>query len=51
MEDKNYLAQNHGKALGKASVTGYCMKFKTLKDVNMNVLRRAIQYGIEQTST
>ena len=34
IKDKKYLAQTYGKNLGKASVTGYCIKFKTLKDIN-----------------
>ena len=33
IKDKIYLAQTFGKDLGKASVTGYCIKFKTLADV------------------
>ena len=48
--DKKYLAQAFGRDLGKANVTGYCIKFKTLADVNINVLKAAIQYGIAQTS-
>ena len=50
IEDTKYLAQTYGKELGKASVTGYCIKFKTLKDVNIAVLKAAMQDGIEQTS-
>ena len=50
IEDKKYLALTYGKELGKASVSGYCIKFKTLKDVNMAVLKAAMRYGIEQTS-
>ena len=34
IKDKTYLAQTYGKKLGKASVSGYCIKFKTLKDIN-----------------
>jgi hypothetical protein len=49
--DKKYLVQTFGKELGKASVTGYCIKFKTLTDIKMDVLKAAIQYGIEQTSS
>ncbi len=45
IKDKTYLAQTYGKKLGKASVSGYCIKFKTLKDINMDVLEAAIQYG------
>jgi hypothetical protein len=31
IQDKTYLAQTFGKDLGKASVTGYCIKFKNSK--------------------
>ena len=47
IEDKKYLAQTYGKKLGKASVTGYCIKFKTLKDINADVLAAAVRYGFE----
>jgi hypothetical protein len=50
VNDKNYLTQTFGQELGKASVTGYCIKFKTLTDIKIDVLKAAIQYGIEQTS-
>lgn len=45
--DKTYLPQTYGEKLGKASVSGYCIKFKTLKDINMNILEAAIWYGFE----
>jgi hypothetical protein len=51
LEDKKYLAQKFGKELGKASVTGYCIKFKTLADIKIDTLKAAIQDGIGQTST
>jgi hypothetical protein len=47
ISDKTYLAKAYGKKIGKASVTGYCIKFKTLKDINMDVLEEAIRYGVE----
>lgn len=50
IEDKKYLAETYKKELGKASVTGYCIKFKALKDINVDVLQAAMQDGIEQTS-
>lgn len=50
IQDKTYLAQTYGKQLGKATVTGYCIKFKTLKDINIDVLEAAIRYGIEATN-
>ncbi len=48
--DKNYLSETFGKELGKATVTGYCIKFKTLTGIKMDVLKAAVQYGIDQTS-
>jgi len=48
--DKKYLAQTYGKKLGKASVTGYCIKFKTLKDISIDTLEAAILDAVEQTS-
>lgn len=45
IKDKLYLAKAYGKKLGKASVTGYCIRFKTLKDINIDVLEAAIRYG------
>ena len=50
IDDKKYLPQTYGKVLGKASVTGYCVKFKTLKDININILEAAILDGIKQTN-
>ena len=47
IEDKTYLSRMYGKELGKASVSGYCIKFKHLKDININVLEDAIRYGFE----
>lgn len=47
IEDKTYLTQTYGEKLGKASVTGYCIKFKTLKDINVNILEDAIRFGFE----
>ncbi len=47
IEDKTYLIKTYGEKLGKASVTGYCIKFKTLKDINIDILKAAIRYGFE----
>jgi hypothetical protein len=50
IEDKTYLAKTYAEKLGKSSVTGYCIKFKTLKNIDMDVLKAAIQYGVKVTS-
>ncbi len=49
IENKKYLPDTYGKTIGKASVTGYCIKFKTLKDVNIDTLEAAILDGVQQT--
>ena len=50
INDKKYLTLTFGQELGKASITGYCIKFKTLTNIKIDVLKAAMQYGIEQTS-
>lgn len=47
IKDRTYLTQAYGKKLGKATVTGYCIKFKTLKEIDINVLEEAIRDGVE----
>jgi len=47
IEDKKYLAEKYGNDLGKAIVTGYCIRFKSLKDINIDVLKAAVQDRFE----
>jgi len=46
LKDKKYLAKTYGKKLGKASVTGYCIRFKSLKDIKIDALEAAIRDGL-----
>ncbi|MBL7743148.1 MAG: DUF1801 domain-containing protein [Chitinophagaceae bacterium] len=46
IKDKTYLLKTYGKKLGKATVTGYCVRFKALKDINIHILETAIRYGV-----
>jgi len=48
IKDKKYLAEKYGKKIGKASVTGYCIKFRTLKNIDVDILVDAMRYGVEQ---
>ncbi|HEY0702526.1 MAG TPA: DUF1801 domain-containing protein [Candidatus Acidoferrales bacterium] len=50
IKDKKYLARAYGKKLGKASVTGYCIRFKTVKDIKVDTLEAAIRYGFKASS-
>src|SRR5262247_4287739 len=36
IKDKKYLAEKHGKKIGQASVTGYCIKFRTLRNIDVD---------------
>jgi hypothetical protein len=47
--DKKYLLETYAKTIGKAIITGYCIKFKSLKDINTDILKTAILDGFEQT--
>ena len=42
LEDKTYLSETYGPRLGKAKVTGYCIKFKSVKDVDLGVLEEIV---------
>ena len=42
LEDKTFLAETYGPRLGKAKVTGYCITFRTLKDVSIAILEEVI---------
>ncbi|MEJ0031620.1 MAG: DUF1801 domain-containing protein [Bacteroidota bacterium] len=46
IKEKTFLAKKFGKDLGKASMSGYCIKFKTIKDINVDVLEAAILHGL-----
>ncbi|TZF99825.1 DUF1801 domain-containing protein (plasmid) [Chryseobacterium panacisoli] len=47
IDDKAYLSTTYGDKIGKASVTGYCIKFKALKDINIEILKAAILDGLK----
>jgi len=50
IRNKMDLAREFGAQLGKAKVTGYCIKFKQLADLDLPVLAAAIRKGIEVTN-
>lgn len=47
LEDKTILASKFGKDIGKATVTGYCIKFKNLAAIDIDVLMAAVAYGLD----
>lgn len=50
LNDKHYLSTHFGDTIGKAAVSGYCIKFKKLSDINIDVLSNAVRSGLSQTT-
>jgi hypothetical protein len=46
LDDKTELARTYGPSIGKASVTGYCIKFRRLSMINADALQAAIRHGM-----
>jgi hypothetical protein len=46
LRDKTYLVRTYGDVIGKASLTGYCIKFRRLSDINTDALHAAISHGM-----
>jgi hypothetical protein len=46
LDDKTYLARTYGTTIGKASVTGYCIKFRRLSVIDADVLLAAVHDGM-----
>ncbi len=47
LDDRTYLARTFGATIGKATVTGYCIKFRAIEDIDLAVLEAAIRSGFE----
>jgi|SRR5690348_2339936 len=50
LDDRTYLAKTWGGKLGKATVTGYCIKLRSLRDIDLSTLESAIRDGITRAS-
>jgi hypothetical protein len=50
LSDKNLLIEKYADRIGKATVSGYCIKFKALKDISHPVLEEAILLGFNQSN-
>lgn len=46
LDDKTFLARTYGPTLGKATVTGYCIKFRRLEVIDANVLFQALRHAM-----
>ncbi len=45
LKDKQHLKNTFSEKIGKASITGYCIKFKTLKDIHESALKELVSFG------
>ena len=48
LTDKTHLPRTYSDTIGKAKVTGYCITFRHLADVDITVLEAAIRDGLEE---
>jgi len=44
LDDKKFLIDSYGKTIGKAKVGSYGISFKSIKDINVEILTGAIRY-------
>jgi hypothetical protein len=42
LKDKKYLSETYGSRLGKAKITGYCIRFKSVRDVDLGVIEEIV---------
>jgi hypothetical protein len=49
LTDKNRLIEICAEKIGKAKVTSYCIKFKALKSINLDVLKEAMLLGLSDS--
>ncbi len=49
LSDKAFLLKTYGPTLGKAKITGYCIRFKSLQEIDLSVLLGAINDALKLT--
>lgn len=47
IDDKKFLIDTYGKTIGKAKVGSYAITFKSIKDINIEILKEAIHYRVD----
>lgn len=50
IDNKKFLPDTYGKTIGKAKVGSYGIAFKSIKDINLDILKEAIQNRAETTN-
>ena len=47
LEDKKFLQDKYGKTIGKAKVGSYGITFKSIKDINLEIIKEVIYFRAE----
>jgi hypothetical protein len=42
IKDKRYLSETYGQKLGRANITGCCIKFRSIRDIDTDVLEEIV---------
>lgn len=48
LKDKNMLKETFSPSIGKATITGYCVKYKRLSELNPESLTKLILFGFSE---
>ncbi len=48
LKDKNLLKETFSPSIGKATITGYCVKYKRFSELNPESLTKLIQFGFSE---
>lgn len=51
LQDKAYLSETYGARLGRAKITGYCIRFRSLKDVDLSVFEEVVADALGARAT
>lgn len=51
LKDKKHLSETYGSRLGKAKITGYCISFRSVEDVDLGVLEEIFAEAMGPGST
>ena len=51
LSDKTFLTRTYGPSIGKATISGYCIKFRRLSVIDADVLQAAIRHGMSVDPT
>ena len=51
LDDKTFLARTYAASIGRATVTGYCIRFTRLADIDVDVLLAAVRHGMARDTS